>query len=876
MTRFVFHLIPHTHWDREWYLSRAAFGARLVLMIDDLLTRLEQEPAFRSFLLDGQAILIADYLKARPGEAARVEALVRTGRLQVGPWYVLADEQIPSGESMIRNLLTGRAEAERYGGRTDVLYSPDAFGHPAMLPDLAREFELPVGVLWRGLDPQLTHSRDLARWRGPAGGDVLIYHLPPAGYEVGSALFAAAPEAMRAWPSVRDGLLARTTGPHVAVFLGADHHWAHPAVSRFRDCLAAIEPDHEVRVSRLDEFLRLAADSAANLPIMNGELRWSYGYTWTLQGVHATRAPLKRYHDRLELLLERVAEPLAALAGPAAGLHALLGTAWRDLMAGQFHDAICGCSSDAVAEELLLRLRDVESVAQEVVRRSVQRLAGHSPDRARTIPGSAQPRLVLWNPTARSRSAVVLADTTWFRRDVLVGPPSDSRDPRHGPGVRPFALIDAGGAVTSVQPVGRQRRERRLDADRHSPDQDDVDVVRVAFQASHVPPLGVSVLKPRAGAEPHSGPVRADMRRLRNELVDATVGPGGAITLEDRRSGERYPGLLRLEDEADAGDTYTFCPGRPRNFRRSTEPVRTRVLARGPLVGVLECRWHFARAAVQARLVLRVHAGSSLLHVRLELDNRGNDHRLRARLPTGLAGTTLLTGTQFGAVRRAPVRFDPRDFPEETPVSTSPVHRFVAAANDSRGLALLLPEFGEVEWTPDGEIALTLVRAVGQLSRGNLTTRRGHAGYPAPTPLAQCPGRQVVELAIAPVGESALERPDEILALWEDAFLPVQAFWLPDATNLSLSTDTIALEGDGLVLSAIKPAQESPENVVLRCYNARAKAVEGCWRFGRPRSQAWRVRADERGAAEARLMEEGRALPFRAEPLAWITHLVRR
>jgi hypothetical protein len=134
----------------------------------------------------------------------------------------------------------------------------------------------------------------------------------------------------------------------------------------------------------------------------------------------------------------------------------------------------------------------------------------------------------------------------------------------------------------------------------------------------------------------------------------------------------------------------------------------------------------------------------------------------------------------------------------------------------------------------------------------------------------------VVELAIAPIVESALERPDQILALWEEAFLPVQAFWLPDATNLSVSADTIALEGEGLVLSAIKPAQESPENTVLRCYNARARPVDGCWRFSRARSQAWRVRADERGATEAGLLEKGRALPFRAEPLAWVTHVVRR
>ncbi len=123
----VFHLIPHTHWDREWYLTRAAFVARLVPMVDDLIARLEADPAFTSFLLDGQTIHLADYLRVRPERAEAVRALVRSGRLQTGPWYVLADELIPSGESLIRNLLIGSAEAAALGGRSEALYSPDAF-----------------------------------------------------------------------------------------------------------------------------------------------------------------------------------------------------------------------------------------------------------------------------------------------------------------------------------------------------------------------------------------------------------------------------------------------------------------------------------------------------------------------------------------------------------------------------------------------------------------------------------------------------------------------------------------------------------------------------------------------------------------------------
>jgi len=674
--RLVFHLIPHTHWDREWYLTRAAFGARLVAMLDDLIERLEADAEFRSFLLDGQSALLADYLAARPDRASRVEALVRAGRLQIGPWYVLPDEQIPSGEALVRNLLLGRGEAERAGGRSDVLYSPDAFGHPAMLPDLAREFALTGGVLWRGLGAEAAQGRDLLRWRGTAAGaELLVYHLPPQGYEAGSALFVPDAGLPEAWRALRASLTARAAGAHVAVFLGADHHWAHPGVGPLRDRIAELEPAHEVRVSRLDEFLRAAGELTRRLPLVTGELRWSGGYTWSLQGVHGTRAPLKRRNSVLELLLERIAEPLAALAAPNADLQALLVVAWRALVANHFHDAICGCCSDAVAREMEIRFADAEAVAREVTRRALHRLIGHAPDRAREMPSRVRPRLVLWNPVPRARGGVVVADTTWFRHDVLVGPPG-RRSPRRGPGARPFALTLPDGQVLPVQVLGRRVAHRRLDADRHYPDQDEVDVVRVAFALERVGPLGFAALAPVDRRSRPAGDVRARGTTLSNGLVEVSVGRGGVLSLLDRATGERYEELLRLEDEADAGDTYTFSPAQPRRLARSAAPVRVRVLASGPLAGVLEATWALTGGLIAARLTVRVHAGSPVVHCRLEIDNGATDHRLRARIPTRLSGADLLTGTQLGSLRRSPVDVGPGPFPVEAPVATAPAHRF--------------------------------------------------------------------------------------------------------------------------------------------------------------------------------------------------------
>src|SRR5207253_886943 len=145
---------------------------------------------------------------------------------------VLPDEQIPSGEGLVRNRLLGAADAERLGGRLDVLYSPDAFGHPAAWPTLAREFGIRYGVVWRGLGGETGQERDLYRWRGLDDKEVLLWHLPRAGYEIGAALPADAERLFAAWAPVRGALVQRATGKHVPVFIGADHHGAHPDVPR--------------------------------------------------------------------------------------------------------------------------------------------------------------------------------------------------------------------------------------------------------------------------------------------------------------------------------------------------------------------------------------------------------------------------------------------------------------------------------------------------------------------------------------------------------------------------------------------------------------------------------------------------------------------
>jgi alpha-mannosidase len=359
--------------------------------------------------------------------------------------------------------------------------------------------------------------------------------------------------------------------------------------------------------------------------------------------------------------------------------------------------------------------------------------------------------------------------------------------------------------------------------------------------------------------------------RLANRHVVVRISPAGTLTLEDRATGERFDELGLFIDEPDAGDTYTFSRGRSAAVRSGGPRSRT-VLAGGPLVGAVETAWSMPSASegeIGIRVVTVLHADSPVVRLRLDVDNRGIDHRLRLRFPVG-AGSTSLAGAAFGVEQRAPVVPDREPGRIEYPVLTAPAQRFAAAARGRRGLAILSPVFFEYEWTADGALLVTLLRAVGELSRAELPERPGHAGWPESVPLAQEPGAHAIDLALAPVSAEDLARPERLERLWESVCLPVQAPFARDYCGAAGESTGVTLEGDGLAFSGAKPA-ESGDGLVLRCWNTGEQETTGRWRFSRPVARARLVRADETAGRDVALSEEGRVVEFTAGPHAIIT-----
>jgi alpha-mannosidase len=380
-------------------------------------------------------------------------------------------------------------------------------------------------------------------------------------------------------------------------------------------------------------------------------------------------------------------------------------------------------------------------------------------------------------------------------------------------------------------------------------------------------------LRSSHGRPPKSG-LDARPGAIANRHVELRESDTGQVDLHDRETGERYADVLRLVDEPDIGDTYT-----PQVDESRAVPARfgaSALLAAGPLVAAIcspFCILSPGGGTITGRRMMIMHADSPVVRVRFELDNRSGNHRLRMQVPVGV-GDTAIAGNAFGFEVRAVADSVASPLGAERPVRTAPAHRHVGAANGTRGLVALAPGFFEYEWTAHRNLLVTLLRSVGELSRADLPDRPGHAGWPTTTPDAQEPGSHVVELAMVPVTDAELNRPDVIERWWEDAFLPPQATFVPDFTGTptTILTPGLTLEGDGLVFSAIKPAERG-HGIVVRCYNCEPAPVSGRWITGSPISAAMLMRADESTVRELNVIDR-RVVEFVAPVRGIITILL--
>ena len=391
------YVVPHTHWDREWYATFETFRTQLVELWDQLLTLTEADPDFR-FLMDGQTVVIDDYLEVRPEARARLDRAVRDRQIQVGPWYTLPDEFLVSGETLVRDLQRGIASADAHGGSMRAGYLPDSFGHAAQMPQIYRQLGFEHAAVWRGVP--LAIDRVAFTWEAPDGSRILTAYMGNS-YSHGvdlptepSALatrIAAALKAIEPFRPTTDVLLMN----------GNDHVLPQAALSAaVRDASGRFDGTR-IRLARLDDYL--ATLPGQGWPHWRGELR-SSARANILMGTLSVRAPDKQRYFKATQALERMAEPIAALTGIDAV--DALDQAWTLILKNAAHDTACGSGIDAVAEESRGRSAAALELAEQLVERALPQLAGAGQ---------------VWNPSPFPRQGLVEVDGALVLTPVIPG-----------------------------------------------------------------------------------------------------------------------------------------------------------------------------------------------------------------------------------------------------------------------------------------------------------------------------------------------------------------------------------------------------------------------------------------------------------------------
>src|SRR5262245_35000733 len=388
-------IIPHTHWDREWYAPFQTYRAKLVPLVDGLLDLLEQDARYRRFLFDGQTSVVDDYLEVRPEAAERIARLVADGRLQVGPWMVLMDELMVSGETIVRDLQLGVARTRALGGAVTVGYLPDMFSHVAQMPQLLQLASIEHAVVWRGVPSAV--DRTGFWWIAPDGSRVRAEYLYGS-YSNGRDL-----------PVDPGRLVARARGygeelgdvalPGGALLLmnGSDHLAPQRHLGALVEAANQAQQDFRFRIVSLDEHV--TTQPVDDLPEWHGELR-SGARANVLMGVASNRVDVHQLAAAAERALERRAEPLSALFLPATKYpHRLLDLAWRNIVLNSAHDSACACSADEVVDAVRVRYEEARQIGDALAHDALTSFAAE----VDAPPGST----IVVNGTARAREGMI-------------------------------------------------------------------------------------------------------------------------------------------------------------------------------------------------------------------------------------------------------------------------------------------------------------------------------------------------------------------------------------------------------------------------------------------------------------------------------------
>ncbi|MCJ1220256.1 alpha-mannosidase [Paenibacillus polymyxa] len=844
------HIISHTHWDREWYLPYEKHHMRLISLIDSLLDKLEQDPDYKSFYLDGQTIILEDYLQVRPEHKERLEQHIRNGRIFIGPWYILQDAFLTSGEANIRNMQIGHRDCERYGSPSKIGYFPDTFGLVGQTPQFMQQSGITNVFFGRGVKPTGFNNTVSDRgyessfsellWTGPDGSEVLGI-LFANWYSNGNEVPVDEAEAKMYWKRKLDDAQKYASTGELLFMNGCDHQPLQLDLPEAIRTAQKLYPDIEFVHSNFNDYLTsLKRTSQRQLSSVKGELRSQRTDGWgTLVNTASARVYLKQMNQLGQVMLEKVAEPLATFAHllGQAYPHHLFTYAWKTLMQNHPHDSICGCSVDEVHREMVTRFDKSRHVAESIVDESIEVIAQAVDTTGFSRFGEDALPLAIFNTSGWERSGIVSAELEVVRLYFREGyTPEEAAHQAKNVDLSGRILVDSEGS-----PVACKMEDLGLQFGYDLPDDRFRQPymsrrVRLTFEVERVPLLGLKTYAwLRSSVDTDSSSLFHGSRSMENDLLHVEIADNGSFTLTDKRTARSYKDLGVYENVGDIGNEYMFRqPEGDQALTTKDLIADIRVLEDTPFLASIEIIHHWGIPAsadetleqeqrelvyypyrkaqrswqtvpLTIRTVISLSRNSRGVSMETTFNNQAKDHRLRALFPTDIVSGEHRVDSMFEIAIR-----DNEPAPEwENPSNTQHQQAFVDVSGEQAGLTVANLGLNEYEIMRDGRntIAITLLRSVGEL---------GDWGW-FPTPEAQCPGEHTARLEIIPHDGDGIQS-----GAYTEAY-QYQISWIVKQTGIhagTVASDYAPFDWQSteLAFSSMK-MNELSGDVLLRWYN---------------------------------------------------------
>jgi alpha-mannosidase len=824
------HIVPHTHWDREWYFTLEEYRYRLIKLIDTLLKAMEENKIVY-FTADGQTIILRDYLDVRPENKNRIQSLIKAGRLLIGPYYTQPNVFMSCGEATVQNLLKGKKEMDGWGGgMREINYMPDQFGFCSQLPQIMENFGLKYMAGARGI-PRGNDS--FLYWEGPDGTKVglvnLIHHyinacaLSERAEQKTIELFCGEKIVLQSLRDRMDAVVAerpRSISPNLLGMNGVDHMRPNTLLSAALKKIEEIYPDTEAVQSNFMLYINETLATKEKEPVtVKGELR-DGRENLVLTGSQSSRMDAKMYNRRIENYILRKTEPLLSLMGIFEAEYlplAEFGLAWDYLLQNHAHDSLCAGNSDPSYREIMVRYDKVSDILREICNDLDQRFI-------RKINGPSE-GILLRNPSPFERNGPVTIE-------VMVSNHRNFAEPHlFYEGKELAAYVTGVRADCLLRPIPFS-----FVAELH------VAIFTMTVDSGDVPPLGWKMIEIKGGIPndcPVSGMVRS-FREMENEFLLVTVEADGTVTVKDKRNNEVYRGLNAFMDDGETGCCFIHSePFGNYTAISGGSGLTTDIVENNPLKGVIAVNQKISvpeglkkdelgRSAKRkeidlvSRLILK--KGCPYLEFETEIDNTCKDHRLRSAFPSDTNTDEGYAGQPFDVVKR-PVQgegVNKHNAGEyETLLNYHPMEGLCGIGDGKRGFTLAAGGVMEYEILPmRNTLCLTLIRATEKEHVGVLAT-----GSKFKVNEAQLQRKMNFSYAFIPHSghyEESLPSVEECLnpvyGVQKD-FLEEES--MPDYTEpvkcLPVKGGFFSVEG-GMAFSRLKPA-ENGDGLIVRFFN---------------------------------------------------------